>query len=106
MGVSTNTEGGYIRAMAHALKDKKRLAARISRIRGQLNAIDRAVREEKDCYRILQTTAACHGALNSLMVEILESHIRHHLLEPDAARVAERRKAAREVIQIINAFLR
>ncbi|HTR04016.1 MAG TPA: metal/formaldehyde-sensitive transcriptional repressor [Thermoanaerobaculia bacterium] len=92
--------------MAHTIKDKKHLVARISRIRGQLNAIDRALQEEEDCYRILQTTAACHGALNSLMVEILESHIRHHLLGPESARVAERRKAAREVITIINAFLR
>jgi len=98
--------GVYWPAMAHTIKDTKRLSARISRIRGQLNAIDRALRDEKDCYLILQTTAACHGALNSLMVEILESHIRHHLLEPESARVAERRKAARELITIINAFLR
>ena len=92
--------------MAHTTKDKKRLTSRISRIRGQLNAVDRAVREDKDCFLTLQTTAACHGALNSLMVEILEGHIRNHLLEPGVARVAERRKAAREVIAIIRAFLR
>jgi len=92
--------------MAHTIKDKKRLSTRISRIRGQLNAIDRAVRDEKDCFLILQTTAACHGALNSLMVEILESHIRFHLLEPDTDSRAERRKAAREVIAILNAFMR
>ena len=92
--------------MAHTIKDKKRLSARISRIRGQLNAIDRAVREEKDCFLILQTTAACHGALNALMVEILEGHIRYHLLEPEKESRAERRKAAREVIDIVNAFMR
>ena len=92
--------------MAHTIEDKRRLGARISRIRGQLNAIDRAVREDTDCFQILQTTAACHGALNSLMVEILEGHIRYHLLEPGTDSRAERRKAAREVIAIMNAFLR
>jgi len=92
--------------MAHTIQDKKRVAARISRIRGQLNAIDRAIRDDLDCFQILQTTAACHGALNSLMVEILEGHIRYHLLEPGRDSRAERRKAAREVIDIVNAFMR
>jgi len=92
--------------MAHTIKDKRRLAARISRIRGQLNAIDRAVRADADCFQILQTTAACHGALNSLMVEIFEGHIRYHLLEPGSESRAERRKAAREVIAIVNAYLK
>jgi DNA-binding FrmR family transcriptional regulator len=92
--------------MAHTVKDKKKVTARIGRIRGQLNAVERAVLEEKDCYLILQTTAACRGALNSLMAEILEGHIRHHLVDPGPSRGADRRKAAREVIAIVNSFLR
>jgi len=92
--------------MAHTIKDKKRVTARIRRIIGQLNGVERAVLQERDCYLILQTTAACHGALNSLMAEILEGHIRYHLIDASAGGRAERRKAAREVIGIINAFLR
>ena len=92
--------------MAHTIKDKKRVTARIGRIRGQLNAIERAVLAEKDCFQILQTAAACRGALSGLMAEILEGHIRYHLLDPGPTARADRRRAAREVIEIANAFLR
>ncbi len=92
--------------MSHKIKGKKDLIARIGRIRGQLNAVERALIEDKDCFQILQTVAACHGALNGLMAQILESHIRSHLLDTNPGRVAERRRAAREVIDITNAFLR
>jgi FrmR/RcnR family transcriptional regulator, repressor of frmRAB operon len=86
--------------------DKEKLIARIGRIRGQLNGIERALAEEQDCFVILHTVASCHGALNSLMARILEGHIRSHLIDEEAGSMAQRRKAAREVIQIINAFLR
>jgi DNA-binding FrmR family transcriptional regulator len=92
--------------MAHTVGDKKNVTSRVRRIRGQLNAIERAVLDEKDSYLILQTAAACRGALNSLMAEILEGHIRFHLLERGTGSPAARRKAAREVIQIVRAFLR
>ena len=92
-------------AMSHTIAKRNKLIARIGRIRGQLNAVERALAEEKDCYLILQTVAACHGALNALMARILEDHIRVHLLGPTPDRAA-RRRAAREVIEITNAFLR
>ena len=92
--------------MSHTIRDKARLLARIGRIRGQLNGIERALLKERDCFLILQTVASCHGALNSLMAQILEGHIRSHLIEAGSGGKAQRRKAAREVIDTINAFLR
>ena len=92
--------------MAHLIKGKKGLAARIGRIRGQLNAVDRALSNNEDCYVVLQTVAACHGALNSLMALILEEHIRSHLLDTKPGKAADRRRAARELIEIVNAFMR
>src|ERR1700730_1856466 len=74
------------RSMSHKIKGKKDLIARIGRIRGQLNAVERALIEDKDCFQILQTVAACHGALNGLMAQILESHIRSHLLDTNPGR--------------------
>jgi len=92
--------------MSHAIKDKKGLVARIGRIRGQLNAVERALIDDEDCFVVLQTVAACHGALNSLMARILEDHIRSHLIDASPGKASERRRAAREVIDIVNAFLR
>ena len=92
--------------MADTIDDKDKLIARIGRIRGQLNGVERALNQEEDCFLILQTVAACHGALNSLMAQILEGHIRSHLIEGAPEKAGARRKAAREVIDIIKAFLR
>jgi FrmR/RcnR family transcriptional regulator, repressor of frmRAB operon len=92
--------------MSHVTEDKKAITARVRRIRGQLNAIERAVNADRDCYLVLQTVAACHGALNSLMARILEGHIRSHLIDARPGKTSERRRAAREVISIVNAFLR
>lgn len=91
--------------MSHTIRDKKKLVSRIGRIRGQLNGIERALLEEKDCFMVLQTATACRGALNSLIVEILEGHIRSHLLEGVRSRT-ERDQAAHELIDVVNAFLK
>ena len=100
-----HTRVGYHPVMTHTISDKKNLISRIRRIRGQLNGIERALLEEKDCFSILQTSTACRGALNSLIAEILEGHIRSHLLE-GARSKAERDQAAHELIDVVNAFLK
>jgi FrmR/RcnR family transcriptional regulator, repressor of rcnA expression len=91
--------------MTHTVKDKEKLVSRIRRIRGQLNGIERALLEEKGCFSILQTSTACRGALNSLITEILEGHIRSHLLE-GARNKTERDQAAHELIDVVKAFLK
>jgi DNA-binding FrmR family transcriptional regulator len=91
--------------MTHTVRDKKKLVSRISRIRGQLNGIERALLEEKDCFLVLQTATACRGAMNSLIAEILEGHIRSHLLEGSTNKTG-RDQAARELIDVVKAFLK
>ena len=58
--------------MAHVIQNKKKLLARLSRIRGQINGIERALNDERECGDVLLTLAACRGAMNALMAEILE----------------------------------
>ena len=72
--------------MAHTIQNKKKLLARLNRIRGQINAIEKALNEERDCGEILLTLASCRGAMNALMAEILEGHVRLHLLQSDSAK--------------------
>src|SRR2546427_1852225 len=68
--------------MAHTQRDKKKLLDRIRRIRGQVNAVEKAVEEERECSAVLQTLAACRGAINGLLAEIIEGHVEHHLADP------------------------
>ncbi|AYM96160.1 DNA-binding FrmR family transcriptional regulator [Acidovorax sp. 62] len=69
--------------MSHTITGKKRLLSRVRRIKGQTEALERALSDEGECQAILQQIAAIRGAVNGLMAEVLEGHIREHLGQPD-----------------------
>jgi DNA-binding FrmR family transcriptional regulator len=91
--------------MAHLSGDKK-LIHRVRRIRGQVDAIERALQSDSDCSEVLQMIAACRGAMNSLMAEVMEGHIHHHLLDGDQHSARKQAQAAQELIDVIRAYLR
>ena len=76
--------------MSHTQKEKRALLNRIRRLRGQLDGLERSLNDEQSCYEILQQIAAVRGAVNGLMGQVLEGHIRDHMQpltdegEPDA----------------------
>lgn len=92
--------------MAHTVRDKKKLLNRIRRIRGQVEAIERALNEEHECAGLLQTLAACRGAINGLMAELIEGHILFHVMDPDRKPTREQAEASGELIDIVKAYLR
>jgi DNA-binding FrmR family transcriptional regulator len=92
--------------MAHTTKDKEKLLIRVRRIRGQVEAIERAMGEEQDCSAVLQLVAACRGALNGLMAELIEGHIRHHVLDPKRGTDSPQAQAAEELVDVVNAYLK
>ena len=65
--------------MAHTLKGKTQLLTRIRKIKGQAAALESALEQERECLAILQQIAAIRGAVNGLMAEVMEGHIREHL---------------------------
>jgi len=69
--------------MSHTIKEKKKLLARAGRIRGQVEAIERALNEETDCERIMHMIAGIRGSVAGLMAEVVEDHIRTHLVNPE-----------------------
>ncbi|MBK8482464.1 MAG: metal/formaldehyde-sensitive transcriptional repressor [Proteobacteria bacterium] len=92
--------------MAHLQRDREKLLARVKKIRGQLNAVEAAITENDDCSRVLMTLAACRGALNGLMIEILEGHIRFHVVDPAQRPESKRAQAAAELIEVLRTYLR
>ena len=88
--------------MAHISSDPdKKLLIRVRRIRGQIEGIERAIEESTDCYAVLQQTAAVRGALSGLMAELIEGHIRHHVLAD-----TKNGRGAEELIEIVRSYLR
>jgi DNA-binding FrmR family transcriptional regulator len=92
--------------MAHTTRDKRKLQNRVRRIRGQVDAIERALTEEHECADVLQLIAACRGAINGLMAEVIDGHVRSHVLDPDKNPTSAQAKAAQELLDVLKTYLR
>jgi DNA-binding FrmR family transcriptional regulator len=88
--------------MPHSPKEKKRVLARVRRVRGQLDALERALEDGADCGPVLQQIAAVRGAVNGLMAGVLESHLRETFAAPAAAPP----EAVDEVLTLVRSYLR
>jgi FrmR/RcnR family transcriptional regulator, repressor of frmRAB operon len=92
--------------MAHTTRDKGKLLKRVARIRGQVEAIESALDEGKECSSVLQLIASCRGAINGLMAEVVEGHVRCHVLSPGVKSESGQGRAAEELIELINSYLK
>ena len=92
--------------MGHTVQKKIKLLGRVRRIRGQIEAVERALETEKGCSEILHQIAAARGAMNGLMTEVIEDHIQTHIATPAITSEAERTKGAEELIDVIRAYLK
>lgn len=86
-------------------KDKQKLLSRIKRLAGQMDAVERSVIEGDECPDILMLLAAIRGAVNSLMAEILEDHIRLHVTHPNRAK-AMPEDLTEDLISLVRAYLK
>lgn len=92
--------------MSHTVRNKVTLLARVRRIRGQVEALERALEAEKGCTEIMQQIAAFRGAANGLMTEVIEEHMRTHVTSPSVPSSASRNRAANELIDVVRTYLR
>ena len=91
--------------MPHVAQEKTKLLNRLRRIRGQLEAIERAVNDDGECARVLQQATSCRGAMDGFIAEVIEDHIREHMIDPKAAKNDPRVRAAEELVDIVHAYL-
>lgn len=92
--------------MSHITRDKTRLLARVRRMRGQVEALERAIDEEKGCGDVLHQIAGIRGAINGLMVVVMDGHIREHIAGPDVRSAAARSQGADELIAVLRTYLK
>ena len=89
--------------MSHTVAKKGQLLNRVRRIRGQIEAVERALEADDGCSVVLQRIAAARGAMNSLMSEVLEEHVRAHVL---TSRARTHVSAAEELIEVVKTYLK
>ncbi|POF30929.1 metal/formaldehyde-sensitive transcriptional repressor [Roseibium marinum] len=89
--------------MSHTIRHKSKLVARVRRLKGQMEAIERSLEAEAGCADILNQVASVRGAISGLTAELMEEHIREHLVEaPESAR----QQGAEDLIDIIRTYLK
>jgi FrmR/RcnR family transcriptional regulator, repressor of rcnA expression len=89
--------------MTHTIREKAKLLNRVRRIRGQVEAIERALEQEVGCADVMQLIAAARGAMGGLMAEVMEEHVRLHVMETEPF---EREQAAEDLIDVVRSYLK
>ena len=92
--------------MSHTIRDQKKLLARVRRIRGQVEGIERALESEAGCERVMHLIAGARGAMAGLMAEIVEDHVRSHLVNVDEHPGALNREAADSLLDVVRTYLK
>jgi len=97
---------GYIESaeMPHVVHEKQKLLNRVRRVRGQVDAIERALEAEDSCTQVMALLTAARGAINGMMAEVVEDHIQEHMMA--ARRTREETQAADELIDVLRSYIR
>ncbi|MFP3503738.1 metal/formaldehyde-sensitive transcriptional repressor [Burkholderia sp. SIMBA_062] len=90
--------------MSHTIKDKQKLLNRVRRIKGQVEALERALEDERGCNEILRLITSGRGAMNGLLAVVLEDHIRSHLV--DAEHHADEGSATEQLIEVVHSYFK
>lgn len=91
--------------MSHTIRQKQKLINRVRRIRGQMEAVERMLVDEKDCADVMQLLAGIRGAVNGLMGEVIEDHVLMHVAAEELS-PAERSEGAAELIDVLRTYLK
>jgi FrmR/RcnR family transcriptional regulator, repressor of frmRAB operon len=92
--------------MAHLQADKAKLVARVRRLQGQLDAVARSLDEGAPCGDVLQLVASVRGAVNGLTLELIEDHVRNHVVDPDRESDPDRAKGAADLLAVVRTYLK
>jgi DNA-binding FrmR family transcriptional regulator len=92
--------------MTHTIREKQKLLARVRRIRGQVEAIERALDGEAGCDQVLHLIAGVRGAMAGLMAEIVEDHVRTHLVDTEKYPGALNTDATDQLLEVVRTYLK
>jgi FrmR/RcnR family transcriptional regulator, repressor of frmRAB operon len=93
--------------MSHTIREKQKLLIRVRRLRGQVEAIERALEEESGCDKVMHLIAGVRGATSGLMAEVMEDHVRDHFIEAKrGSQDSSTAEAAEQLIEVLHSYLK
>jgi DNA-binding FrmR family transcriptional regulator len=92
--------------MTHTIREKTKLLVRVRRIRGQVEAIERALDGEAGCEQVMHLIAGARGAMAGLMAEVVEDHARTHLVDAEKHPGALNAEAAEQLLDVVRTYLK
>ena len=92
--------------MTHTVRGKQKLLARVRRIKGQVDAIERTLEAEAGCEQVMHLIAAVRGAIAGLMAEVVEEHVLTHLVDPEKYPGALNTEGAGQLLDVIRTYLK
>ena len=92
--------------MSHTIRDKQKLLARVRRIRGQVEATERALEAEAGCEQVMHLLASTRAAMAGLMAEVVEDHVRTHLVDTKRHPGALDEDAAEQLLTVVRTYLK
>jgi len=96
----------YAAGMTHTIQEKQRLLARVRRLRGQVEGIERSLEAEAGCAQVMHLIAGARGAMAGLMAEVVEDHVRSHLVDAAQHPGALDSVAAEQLLDVIRTYLK
>ena len=92
--------------MAHVAEEKQKLLNRVRRLRGQVDALERALDAEEGCSEVMRLLAAARGAINAIMAEVVEDHILLHMIKPDSKPSRAQQESLDELVDVLRTYIR
>ena len=92
--------------MTHTIRLKQKLLARVRRIKGQVEAIERALVAESECEDVLHLIAGARGAMAGLMAEVVEDHVRGHLVDVEKHPDALNSNAVEQLLEVVRTYMK
>ena len=95
-----------MRNMSHVVEGKQKLLNRVRRLKGQVEALERALDADAGCNEVMRLLTAARGAINGIMAEVVEDHIGMHMIDPERKRSTGEKRAADELIGVLRTYIR
>jgi DNA-binding FrmR family transcriptional regulator len=92
--------------MTHTVADKQKLLNRIRRLRGQVDAVERAIDDDASCTEVMRLLTAVRGAANGTMAEVVEDHIQMHMIDEKRKPSRAEALAAGELVDVLRSYIR